>query len=177
MISMISGAPICTGEASPLRVATGGDANWRFGVRLRRSPARANARRDNRSGSPGEASLLRSSEKQSKHLTHIGHLFMTNPRASLRSDSCPISIGIGVRLGLEQVSAFAGIRTRGASFPPGADMRRPSLGQLRHYLWRRSTWNMPLAVRQRLILAARRRQTPRFYSEMASSLTACKRGI
>src|ERR1039457_1188439 len=59
---------------------------------------------------------------------------------------------------------------RGASFSPGADMRRPSLGQLRHYLWRRSTWNMPLAVRQRLILAAYRRQTPRFSSEMASRL-------
>ena len=110
MTSDVSGAPICTGGASPLRVATGGDANWRFGVRLRRSPARANARRDDVSGSREEASLLRSSEKRSENLTHIGHLFMTNPRASLRSDNCPISIGIGVRFGLEQVSAFAGIR-------------------------------------------------------------------
>jgi len=28
MTSWISGAPICTGGASPLRVATGGNANW-----------------------------------------------------------------------------------------------------------------------------------------------------
>jgi LPXTG-motif cell wall-anchored protein len=44
------------------------------------------------------------------NLIHIGHLFMTNPRASLRSDNCPISIGMSVRFELEQVSAFAGIR-------------------------------------------------------------------
>ena len=35
---------------------------------------------------------------------------MTNPRASLRSDNCPISIGMSVRFELEQVSAFVGIR-------------------------------------------------------------------
>ena len=28
MTSKIRGAPICTGGASPLRVATGGNANW-----------------------------------------------------------------------------------------------------------------------------------------------------
>lgn len=28
MTAWISGAPICAGEASPLRVATGGNANW-----------------------------------------------------------------------------------------------------------------------------------------------------
>jgi len=44
--SEIRGAPICAGGASPLRVATGGNANWRFGVRSRRSPARTNRRRD-----------------------------------------------------------------------------------------------------------------------------------
>jgi hypothetical protein len=44
--SEISGAPICTGGASPLRVATGGNANWSSKVRCRRSPARANRRRD-----------------------------------------------------------------------------------------------------------------------------------
>ncbi len=48
--SEISGAPICAGWASPLRVATGGNANWRFGVRSRRSPARANRRRDYANG-------------------------------------------------------------------------------------------------------------------------------
>jgi hypothetical protein len=48
--SEIRGAPICAGWASPLRVATGGNANWRFGVRSRRSPARANRRRDGASG-------------------------------------------------------------------------------------------------------------------------------
>lgn len=45
MSSEITGAPICAGEASPLRVATGGNANWRFEARCRRSPARANRRR------------------------------------------------------------------------------------------------------------------------------------
>jgi hypothetical protein len=108
---MISGAPICTGEPSPLRVATGGDANWRFGARLRRPPARANGRRDDVSGSREEASFLQSSENQGRNLTHTAHLFMTNPRASLRSDNCPISIGMRVRFELEQVSAFVGIRT------------------------------------------------------------------
>lgn len=37
---------------------------------------------------------------------------MNQPRASLRSDSCPTSIGIPVRYELEQLSAFIGIRTR-----------------------------------------------------------------
>jgi hypothetical protein len=110
MIASVNGAPICAGGASPLRVATGGNANWSSGVRSRRSPARANKRRDNVPGNPGEASLLRSSENCSKNLIHIGHLFMTNPRASLRSDNCPISIGMSVRFELEQVSAFVGIR-------------------------------------------------------------------
>ena len=40
------GAPIRMGWASPLRVATGGDANWGSEVRRRRSPAHANRRRD-----------------------------------------------------------------------------------------------------------------------------------
>ena len=40
------GAPIRVGWASPLRIATGGDANWGSGVRRRRSPAHANIRRD-----------------------------------------------------------------------------------------------------------------------------------
>ena len=41
MTSGISGAPICAGGASPLRVATDGNANWSSEVRCRRSPARA----------------------------------------------------------------------------------------------------------------------------------------
>ena len=109
--SRITGAPICAGEASPLRVATGGSANWSSGVRSRRSPARANRRRDYVLSAAEEASLFQSSENHGKHLTHIGHLFMTKPRASLRSDNCPISIGMRVRFELEQVSAFVGIRT------------------------------------------------------------------
>jgi hypothetical protein len=36
---------------------------------------------------------------------------MTKPRASLRSDNCPVSIGNGVRFESEQVSDFVGIRT------------------------------------------------------------------
>lgn len=39
------GAPIRAGEASPLRVATGGDASWRLEARRHRSPARTNERR------------------------------------------------------------------------------------------------------------------------------------
>src|ERR1035438_3106036 len=113
----ISGAPICAGGASPLRVATGGSANWSSGVRSRRSPARANRRRDSVLRGLEDASLFQSSENHGEPLTHIGHLFMTNPRASLRSDNCPISIGMGVRFGLEQVSAFVGIRSRYAQAP------------------------------------------------------------
>src|ERR1035441_952104 len=119
MTASVNGAPICAGGASPLRVATGGNANWSSGVRSRRPPARANKRRDNVPDNPGEASLLRSSEDCSKNLIHIGHLFMTNPRASLRSDNCPISIGMSVRFELEQVSAFAGIRRLGIYEPDG----------------------------------------------------------
>jgi hypothetical protein len=44
--SEVPGAPIRTGWASPLRAATGGDANWGSGGRRRRSPAHANRRRD-----------------------------------------------------------------------------------------------------------------------------------
>jgi len=40
------GAPIRVGGASPLRVATGADANDGSGDRRRRSPAHANIRRD-----------------------------------------------------------------------------------------------------------------------------------
>ena len=40
---------------------------------------------------------------------------MTNPRASLRSDNCPTSIGMSVRFELEQVSDFVGMRNRGAA--------------------------------------------------------------
>src|ERR1017187_2587641 len=111
MTSRISGAPICAGGASPLRVATGGTANWVSAFRSRRSPARANRRRDSVLRGLEDASLFQSSENHGEPLTHIGHLFITNPRASLRSDNCPISIGMGVRFGLEQVSAFVGIRT------------------------------------------------------------------
>ena len=46
MTPRTSDAPICTGEASPLRVATGDNANWGSKVRCRRSPARTNRRRD-----------------------------------------------------------------------------------------------------------------------------------
>ena len=44
--SDVLGAPIRVGWASPLRVATGGDANDGSGDRRRRSPAHANIRRD-----------------------------------------------------------------------------------------------------------------------------------
>ena len=61
--ALISGAPIRAGGASPLRVATGRDANWRFKARLRRSPASTNRRRGGRlwikspieSGSPRDS--------------------------------------------------------------------------------------------------------------------------
>src|SRR5512133_1786481 len=100
MTSSLRGAPIGAGGASPLRGATGGEASLWLGSPRRRSPARANARRENVCGSPEDASLFQSSENHGANLTHIGHFFMTEPRASLRSDSCPISIGMGVRFGL-----------------------------------------------------------------------------
>ena len=40
--SGVVGAPIRRGGASPLRVATGGDASWRLEARCRRPPAPAN---------------------------------------------------------------------------------------------------------------------------------------
>jgi hypothetical protein len=46
--SDVPGAPIRAGESSPLRVATGGDANWSSKSRRRRSPASTNRRRDRR---------------------------------------------------------------------------------------------------------------------------------
>ena len=129
MTSRISGAPICAGGASPLRVATGGSANWSSGVRSRRSPARANRRRDSVLRGLEDASLFQSSENHGEPLTHIGHLFMTNPRASLRSDNCPISIGMGVRFGLEQVSAFVGIRRLARAYVRVANLRDPGAKQ------------------------------------------------
>ena len=47
---------------------------------------------------------------KAKSLTHFGQFFMANTRASLRSENCPIWIGMSVRLFSESVSAFAGIR-------------------------------------------------------------------
>ena len=115
MTSSILSAPIRAGGASPLRVATGGNASSGSKARCRRSPARTNRRRDERCGWPQEPSPLRGFEGFATGraaLTYIGHLFMTKPRASLRSETCPISIGIGVRYGLEQVSELIGMRTR-----------------------------------------------------------------
>ena len=66
MTATITGAPIRAGEASPLRVATGGDASWGSKARRRRSPARANRRRDYRCGWSKESSPLRGSERQRK---------------------------------------------------------------------------------------------------------------
>jgi len=113
MTSSILSAPIRAGGASPLRVATGGNASSGSKARCRRSPARTNRRRDGRCGWPQEPSPLRGFEGFATGraaLTYIGHLFMTKPRASLRSETCPISIGIGVRYGLEQVSELIGMR-------------------------------------------------------------------
>ena len=113
MTSSILSAPIRAGGASPLRVATGGNASSGSKARCRRSPARTNRRRDERCGWPQEPSPLRGFEGFATGraaLTYIGHLFMTKPRASLRSETCPISIGIGVRYGLEQVSELIGMR-------------------------------------------------------------------
>ena len=116
MTSKIKGAPICAGEASPLRVATGGNANWSSeSVAAARPPAQIHGaisslvlRKSRRpAGAPNGA------QNRNLSLTHIGHFFITNPRASLRSDNCPISIGMSVRFELEQVSAFVGIRTTG----------------------------------------------------------------
>ena len=43
LTAWISGAPICAGEASPLRAATGGNANWSSkSVAAARPPAQIN---------------------------------------------------------------------------------------------------------------------------------------
>ena len=44
------GAPLRAGGAGPLRVATGGDANWSSTVRRRRRPARPQKRRGHAPG-------------------------------------------------------------------------------------------------------------------------------
>jgi hypothetical protein len=56
------GAPIRAGEASPLRVATSGEANGSSQAPRRCSPARPNKRRGHAVGSRGKASPLRGSE-------------------------------------------------------------------------------------------------------------------
>ena len=72
--SEIRGAPICAGGASPLRVATGGNASWRHEARCRRSPAPANEtarvafrswvrRRGLRPGRPSDGSGLLAEKK------------------------------------------------------------------------------------------------------------------
>jgi len=58
--------PGTAAEASPLRVATGGDASWCSEARRRRSPARANPRRGYRGGWSKEPSPLRGSERPRK---------------------------------------------------------------------------------------------------------------
>src|SRR5207302_7889905 len=57
------------------------------------------------SGAPTE------SANGGQNLTQTGHFFMTNTRASLRSDNCPTSIGMSVRFELEHVSDFVGMRS------------------------------------------------------------------
>src|SRR6266540_4918779 len=51
-------------------------------------------------------------------LTQTGHFSMTKPRASLRSDNCPTSIGMSVRFELEQVSDFVGMRSNARRTSP-----------------------------------------------------------
>jgi hypothetical protein len=114
MSSNIHSAPICAGGASPLRVATGDNANCGSkSVAAARPPAQIDGAIETRVVLKGRRPLGAPTENKNLHqnLTHIGHFFNTESRASLRSDNCPISIGIGVRFGLEQVSAFIGIRT------------------------------------------------------------------
>ncbi|MBI1748315.1 MAG: hypothetical protein HYR55_17300 [Acidobacteria bacterium] len=66
---------------------------------------------------------------------------MSNTRASLRSENCPIWIGIPVRLFSESVSAFVGIRTKPAKFLNGhkeaqeATKRLILFVPLRAFLW------------------------------------------
>jgi hypothetical protein len=55
-------APIRAGEASPLRVATSGEASWSSNAPRRCSPARPNQRRGHAVGSRGKASPLRGFE-------------------------------------------------------------------------------------------------------------------
>jgi hypothetical protein len=58
----LTSAPIRVGEASPLRVATSGEASWSSNAPRRCSPAHPNKRRGHAVGSRGKASPLRGSE-------------------------------------------------------------------------------------------------------------------
>jgi hypothetical protein len=107
--SHIAGAPIRAGVASPLRVATGGEASWCSTALAAARPPESTARVQwwitRRPRAPIGVS------DRTKSLTHFGQFFMANTQALLGSDNCPIWIGIGVRLFSESVSAFAGIRS------------------------------------------------------------------
>jgi len=79
--------------------------------RRRRSPAHPNLRREQPVNNPrpkGSEGTLAHDENLDSFRTP----FYEYPnRASLRSENCPIWIGIGVRITSESVSAFVGIRT------------------------------------------------------------------
>ena len=73
MKSPIAGAPIRTGEASPLRVATGGDASWSSeAVAAARPPARINGASTVNNSSPKG---LRPPSAHSKNLDSFRTVF------------------------------------------------------------------------------------------------------
>ena len=105
VVSRPSGAPIRVGEASPLRVATGGEASLNSKALAAARPptrihgARTSAERRPKKGSENEEEIRR------ENLDSIRTPLYQRPAASLRSDDCPTSadrcptwIGMGVRL-------------------------------------------------------------------------------
>src|SRR6478672_61285 len=84
---MITGAPIRTGEASPLRVATGGEASFGLESPRRRSPARANSRRGRRLGlAPGRSlSALSKGLQPSSPPTDVASNGQLSTHTALRS--------------------------------------------------------------------------------------------
>jgi hypothetical protein len=100
--------------ASPLRVATGGNANWGSKFVAAARPASTNRRRKFGLGLMARTSPLGGAPKESqtegKTLTPVGHPFIT-PSERRFAPKTVRQDWNGVRYELEQVSAFIGIRT------------------------------------------------------------------
>ena len=143
---------------SPLRVATGGNANWSSRVRCRRSPpARIDGARTPQ-GLKVESSPLGGApnehENCGKTLTPVGHPFMT-PSERRFAPTTVRQDRNGVRYGLEQVSAFIGIRSSRramASFSP-SPLRRAASAPSFHFRRFISSATIRCALLRRFLLS------------------------